>query len=58
MYANGKRLVLIGRIARRSERTYRKCLSTDRRRQLFEEPVQYDAEPQPATSTTLDRSGP
>ncbi len=45
-------LVLIGRIARRSERTYRKW------RQLFEESEQYNMEPQPAAATTPDRSAP
>ena len=44
--------LIIGRVARRSERTYRKW------RQLFEEPVQYDAKAQPAASTTPDRSSP
>ena len=34
-------LVLIGRVMRRSERTYRKW------RQLFEETAEYDAEPIP-----------
>lgn len=45
-------IVLIGRIARRSERTYRKW------RQLFEEPEQYDAGPHPAAATTPGRSTP
>jgi mRNA interferase RelE/StbE len=36
-----ERLVIIGRIARRSERTYRRW------RQLFEEPAEYKLQPQP-----------
>jgi len=42
--ADDEHLVIIGRIARRSERTYRKW------RQLFEEPAEYELQPQPATS--------
>lgn len=46
-------LVLIGRIARRSERTYHKW------QQLFEEPADYEIESQPAIPlTTPGRSGP
>jgi mRNA interferase RelE/StbE len=46
-------LVLIGRVARRSERTYRKW------QQLFEEPANYEVEPQSAFPPTIpDRPNP
>ena len=41
-------LVVIGRICRRSERTYRQW------RQLFEEPAAYDAAPQPSSQGATD----
>ena len=41
-----ERLVIVGRVCRRSERTYRQW------RQLFEEPAKYDAESRPAQEVT------
>lgn len=43
-----ERLVIVGRVCRRSERTYRQW------RQLFEEPAEYDAAPQPLSQEATD----